>query len=148
MDGYICESTSGGHGTASATLSKYFERPVHLVFKGPRPRSVDPTTAFPDLVATAKYQDMYPLLILSEESMTAIEQELRAHVNTLKKVDERWKADSSSIVIERWASCQVMTTDADMPLSGSGQILCLGELVHLLRITGRKSALVLRLDQL
>jgi len=147
VDGYICESTSGGHGTVSATLSKYFERPVHLVFKGPRPRSVDPTTAFPDLVATTKYQDVYPLMILSEENMAAIEQELRARVDTFK-IDEHWKTDSSSIVIERWASCQVITTAADMSLSGSGQILCSGELVHLLRITGRKSALVLRLDQL
>jgi len=98
LDGYIGESISGPSGTASSILSKYFERPVHLVFKGPQPRPIDPTFSFPNLVATAKYQDMYPLLVLSEESIVPIEEELRGHVGT-QGIDERWKVDS--VFIER-----------------------------------------------
>ncbi|CAA7268053.1 unnamed protein product [Cyclocybe aegerita] len=99
MDGYICESIIGPKGTASVVLSKFIGRPVHLAFKGPQPRRIDPTTAVPDLVATAKYQDMYPLLVLSEESTGAIEKELRGHVGT-QGIEERWKTDR--IVIERF----------------------------------------------
>ena len=98
LDGYICEAISSDKGTASAILSQYFEKPVHLVLKGPRPRSINPTPAFPDLVATAKYQDMYPLLILSAESMIAIDDEVRKNMDTLN-VDKEW--GKKSIVIER-----------------------------------------------
>jgi uncharacterized protein YcbX len=98
VDGYVCEALSSDKGTASANLSRYFGKPVHLVFKGPRPRSINPTPAFPDLVATAKYQDMYPLLILSAESMAAIEDEVQKHMDTLN-VDKEWA--TRSVVIER-----------------------------------------------
>jgi uncharacterized protein YcbX len=98
LDGYVCEAISTDKGTASAILSQYFEKPVHLVFKGPRPRPINPTPAFPDLVARAKYQDMYPLLILSAESMSAIEDEVRNHMDTLN-IDKEWA--TKSVVIER-----------------------------------------------
>lgn len=98
VDGYICESVDGPKGTASATLSKYFGKPVHLLYKGPRPRPIDPTAQFPNLNATAKYQDMYPLLVLSEESTDAVENELRGHVGT-QGIDGRWSQDK--ILIER-----------------------------------------------
>ncbi|KAF9532098.1 MOSC N-terminal beta barrel domain-containing protein [Crepidotus variabilis] len=99
IDGYISEAISGPKGTASAILSKYFEKPVHLLFKGPEPRIVEPTAAFPDLAATSKYQDMYPMLILSEESTIEVEKQLRGYVGT-QGIEERWKSDS--IVIERF----------------------------------------------
>jgi hypothetical protein len=99
VDGYICESTIGPKGAPSAILSKYFEKPVHLVYKGPQLRQIDPTTSFPQLNATAKYQDMYPLLVLSEESTWAVENELRGHVGT-QGIDERWK--TAKVPIERF----------------------------------------------
>ncbi|KIK62238.1 hypothetical protein GYMLUDRAFT_42185 [Collybiopsis luxurians FD-317 M1] len=62
--------------SASAILSKYMDRPVHLVVKGSTPRSCDPTDTFPKLKATARYQDCYPLLVLSEESMGVVKEEV------------------------------------------------------------------------
>lgn len=99
VDGYICESLSSDTPSPSSILSKYFGKPVHLIYKGPRPRPIDPTTSFPDLKATAIYQDMYPLLVLSEESTTLLEQELRGHVGT-QGIHERWKTDP--VPIERF----------------------------------------------
>ncbi|KAF8963903.1 MOSC N-terminal beta barrel domain-containing protein [Flammula alnicola] len=99
LDGYICESAVGPKGVPSEMLSKYFEKPVHLVYKGPQPRKIDATTLFPELNATAKYQDMYPLLVLSEESTVVVEKELRGHVGT-QGIDERWRTDS--VPIERF----------------------------------------------
>jgi len=99
LDGYVCEALSTDKGTASAILSQYFGKPVHLVFKGPRPRPIEPTLGFPDLVGTAKYQDMYPMLILSAESMSAIEDELRHQMDRLN-IDEEWA--TKSIVVERF----------------------------------------------
>ncbi|KIM47725.1 hypothetical protein M413DRAFT_439401 [Hebeloma cylindrosporum] len=99
VDGYICESINEAKGTASATLSRYFEKPVHLVYKGSLPRKIAPTTSFPALDATAKYQDMYPMLVLSEESTGAIEKELQSHIGT-QGIDERWRTDS--VPIERF----------------------------------------------
>ncbi|KAF9486556.1 hypothetical protein BDN70DRAFT_870140 [Pholiota conissans] len=99
LDGYVCESTSGPKGTASATLSKFFGQPVHLVAKGPKPRQAVPTTSFPNLKSTSKYQDMYPLLVLSEESTAAVDTELRKHVGT-QGIDAKWSTDS--VPIERF----------------------------------------------
>lgn len=98
LDGYICESIVGFKDAPSTSLSNYFGKPVHLIYKGPRPRPIDPTTSFPELDATAKYQDMYPLLILSEESTDAVEHELRGHVGK-QGIEERWSQDK--ITIER-----------------------------------------------
>lgn len=68
------------------------------MYKGPRPRESDPTVRYPGLKATAKYQDMYPLLILSEENIPAIESELRKHVGT-QGIGEEWA--TGKLVIER-----------------------------------------------
>lgn len=99
LDGYVCEALSADKGTASAILSQYFQKPVYLVFKGPRPRPIEATPGFPDLVGTAKYQDMYPMLILSAESMSAIEDELLHQMEGLN-IDEEWT--TKSIVVERY----------------------------------------------
>jgi len=128
VDGYICEAINEAKGTASATLSKYFEKPVHLVYKGSLPRKIAPTTSFPDLDATAKYQDMYPMLVLSEESMAAVENELQSHIGT-QGIDERWRTDK--VPIERYVYlCSVVRqtrigTDwhlIDFGVTGSGRI--------------------------
>lgn len=98
VDGYICESTVGTKDGPSQSLSQFMERPVHLVYKGPQPRAIDATTSFPDLDATAKYQDMYPLLVLSAESTAAVDETLRGYVGT-QGIDARWREDN--VVIER-----------------------------------------------
>ncbi|KAJ6520190.1 MOSC N-terminal beta barrel domain-containing protein [Mycena sanguinolenta] len=97
FDAYICEALSTP--SPSEILSVYFRRPVHLVYKGPQPRPVEPTAAHPKLDATAVFQDCYPLMVLSQESMARIEEELRGHVGQ-QGIEERWK--SESLVIERF----------------------------------------------
>lgn len=115
IDGFVCEAVSGPKGTASGILSTYFEKPVHLLFKGPRPRVIEPTSDFPNLQATAKYQDMYPLLVLSEESTDLIEKELQGYVGT-QGIEERWKTDK--VVIERLVYfLGMMTSERLMRLS-------------------------------
>ena len=96
MDAFIARSANGPD--PSTVLTQYFGRPVHLVYKGPRPRVIDATEAFPQLEATAKYQDMYPLLVLSEESIGPIDQEVKQRVGT-QGIDESWK--DGGVVIER-----------------------------------------------
>ncbi|KAJ7597654.1 MOSC N-terminal beta barrel domain-containing protein [Mycena floridula] len=93
LDGYICG------GPSSRLLSAYFEKQVHLIFKGPRPRPCEPTSSYADLKAVTDFADGYPLLILSEESVQAVETELRAHVGK-QGIEERWKTDA--LVMERF----------------------------------------------
>jgi uncharacterized protein len=98
IDGYICQSVPGTSLSPSLILSKFLSKPVHLVYKGPRPRMCMPTTAFPALEATVSYHDGYPLLILSEESVKEVERQVKAYVG-VQGVDERWK--EQSLVVER-----------------------------------------------
>ncbi|KAJ7269364.1 hypothetical protein B0H12DRAFT_34540 [Mycena haematopus] len=97
FDAYICEALSSS--SPSDILSSYFRKPVHLVYKGYQPRPVDPTPAHPKLKATAVFQDCYPLMVLSQESMARIEEELRGHVGE-QGIDQRWRDES--LVIERF----------------------------------------------
>lgn len=100
MDGYICQSVTPATGRSPSTiLSSYFEKPVHLLCKGPQPRACNPTALFPQLSATTDYPDGYPLLFLSEESVEVVEKELRGHVGK-QGIDQRWSADR--LVIERF----------------------------------------------
>lgn len=101
IDGFICEASSpmSEDQTPSSVLSKYFGYSVHLVYKGPRPRMCDPTHDFPGLDASLWYQDGYPLLLLSEESVKAAEDETRKYVG-VQGVEEAWANDN--LVIERF----------------------------------------------
>lgn len=47
--------------------------------KGPRPRECSPTHACPDLKATAVFQDGYPFLVASEESLEEVGREIGAY---------------------------------------------------------------------
>lgn len=100
-DGYICESLSPSSRSRSPSeiLSTYFGESVHLVYKGPSPRACNPTVSHPQLKATFLYQDCYPLLVLSEESVSEIERQLRGHVGT-QGIEERWNTEP--LVIERY----------------------------------------------
>ncbi|KAF8868096.1 MOSC domain-containing protein [Infundibulicybe gibba] len=99
MDAYICQSEPPIARTPSEILSAYFGKSVYLLYKGPRPRPVDPTTDFPELQATAVFQDGYPLLVLSEESMGRVEEEIKSRVGTMG-VREAWK--DAKVPIERF----------------------------------------------
>lgn len=102
LDGYICQAineTSSSNTVPSVTISKFLKREVLLVRKGPRPRPCRPTPSFPDLDATFHYQDGYPLLVCSEESLLALREQIQGQVG-VQGVDERWKKDE--LVMERY----------------------------------------------
>lgn len=89
VDGYVCQSLSAPYNTPSTVLSTFLGRDVHLMIKGPTPRTVPPALDYPDLQDTAKLQvifanytltcmltqitaqDGYPLLVASDESLVA-----------------------------------------------------------------------------
>ncbi|KAL0579242.1 hypothetical protein V5O48_002746 [Marasmius crinis-equi] len=96
IDGYICENPTV---SISETLSRFMGRAVHLAFKGKKPRNCAATTAFPDLRASAKYQDGYPWLVFSEESIDAINEEVRGRIGQ-QGIDEKWKTEN--VVVERF----------------------------------------------
>ncbi|KAG6841739.1 hypothetical protein C0991_007625 [Blastosporella zonata] len=100
LDGYIGHAlplpsayTPATENTASAISSLYFSKPVHLVYKGPRPRPAERTFTFPELDASTMFQDGYPLLLMSRESMGELDEEVRARVGT-QGIDDHWKEDS------------------------------------------------------
>jgi hypothetical protein len=68
------------------------------MYKGSQSRACNPTPAFPDLQGTIAYQDGYPLLLLSEESVEEVERQVRQRVG-VEGIEERWKYDQ--LVIER-----------------------------------------------
>ncbi|KAF5383387.1 hypothetical protein D9757_008419 [Collybiopsis confluens] len=111
-DGFICESvsTKPSSQTPSAILSEYFDRPVHLAVKGTSPRKCVPTDAFPELEATAVYQDGYPLLVLSEESMDILQEAIRGRVaedgnpNAVAGIGENWRTEELLIERPKWFS--------------------------------------------
>ncbi|KAF5385103.1 hypothetical protein D9615_001042 [Tricholomella constricta] len=90
VDGYVGQILSPSSASASDILSLYFGKPVHLVYKGPRAREVDTTHAFPELKATSVFQDMYPVLVLSKESMGEVERELRGRIGQ-QGIAEAWR---------------------------------------------------------
>jgi hypothetical protein len=98
MDGYIGQSI--GNTSPSTILSKFLGKQVHLVYKGPVPRPCNPTFAFPQLQSTIAYQDGYPMLFLSEETVEEVERQVRNYVG-VQGVEERWRDDR--LVIERQA---------------------------------------------
>jgi uncharacterized protein YcbX len=101
MDGFVSQSLSDTPDAPSSVLSKYLGRPAHLAYKGPRPRPCSPTIAFPELNTTVSYQDGYPLLFLSEESVTAVETQVRGYVG-VQGVGDKWETEP--LVIERYGT--------------------------------------------
>lgn len=105
IDGYIVQSLSGAPDVPSLMLSKYLGRDVRLVYKGPRPRPCERTFDFPKLDATAVYQDGYPLLLASVESLMDVREKVREFVGkgTCGTERERWK--DGEVEMERCVRC-------------------------------------------
>lgn len=101
LDGYVCQATginTSPNNVPSETISKFLKRDIILVRKGPRPRPCRPTPNFPDLSATFRYQDGYPLLVCSDESLISVQERIQGQIG-LQGVDERWK--DGELVMER-----------------------------------------------
>ena len=105
VDGYICQALYPALPSPSEVLSKYFGRPVHLVMKGPKRRACDPTLTFPDLDASAVYQDGFPLLVASDESLEKVGDEINRWADggvdgeSIGAISDLWK--TSRVPIER-----------------------------------------------
>ncbi|TBU42536.1 hypothetical protein BD309DRAFT_1019928 [Dichomitus squalens] len=106
VQGYVCSSLDCGR-SPSDILSQYFEQPVHLMMKGPRVRECPTTLAYPDLKASAMFQDGYPFLVASEESLQEVGRVISAYAThespeaQIGQLDrERWR--DGDIKIERF----------------------------------------------
>ncbi|KAI0686817.1 MOSC N-terminal beta barrel domain-containing protein [Cytidiella melzeri] len=77
IDGYVCQSIDSTQPSPSDFLSNYMGKDVHLIMKGPTIRPCRPTALFPNLKASGVFQDGYPLLVASEESLTAVSKAIR-----------------------------------------------------------------------
>lgn len=116
VDGYICQAVDPTSPSPSEVLSKYFGRPVHLVMKGPKYRACGTTQTFPDLVASALFQDRFPLLIASDESLEKVSDEINQWASgevggvSIGGIDDLWKTGRLSI--ERYV-------DGNTPVTGS-----------------------------
>lgn len=152
MDGFICEIEGSSGRSPSAILSEYFERPVHLAVKGNKPRPCDATDLYPSLKATAWYQDLYPLLVLSEESIDVLHKEIRSRVGT-QGIEDQWSTQEFQIerlVLRIYSHCvsdgtfcsPVNNTADSFLFIDSGPILFCGVPVPLQKIILQKSALV------
>ncbi|KAG6380737.1 hypothetical protein JVT61DRAFT_5119 [Boletus reticuloceps] len=85
IQGHICETASGR--SPSTILSEYIGYPVHLVVKGPR---------VPKLDTPAYFQDGYPLMLLSEESVGAVQERIRDMVGTAG-VSDKWAEEELKV---------------------------------------------------
>ncbi|KAG1814002.1 uncharacterized protein BJ212DRAFT_1365027 [Suillus subaureus] len=97
IEGYVCQTNIGR--SPSEILSEYMGLPVHLAMKGSRPRICSPTERFPDLDAPSYFQDGYPLMLMSEESVAAVQGLVRGMVG-MQGIEERWS--SENLQIERF----------------------------------------------
>lgn len=68
--------------------------------KGPRVRKCPATPRFPKLDAPAYFQDGFPLLLVSEESVGAIQKRIRAMVGT-QGISDKWAEEE--LEVERYA---------------------------------------------
>ncbi|KAG2136504.1 uncharacterized protein EDB93DRAFT_1242371 [Suillus bovinus] len=94
IEGYVCQTNTGR--SPSEILSQYMGLSVHLAVKGPRPRTCPPTVRFPDLDAPSYFQDSYPLLVVSEESVAAVEKLIQGMVG-MQGIEEKWSSDTLQV---------------------------------------------------
>lgn len=104
VDGYIVKPLSPGLPDPNLVLSKYFGQLVHLIMKGPKRRACDPTLSFPDLNTSAVYQDGFPLLVASEESLEHVRKVINnyARQGVIGSMDSSW--ETGQIEMERSVS--------------------------------------------
>jgi hypothetical protein len=94
IEGYVCQTDTGR--SPSEILSEYMGLPVHLAMKGSRPRICPPTQRFPELDAPSHFQDGYPLMLLSDESVAAMQERVRGMVG-MQGVEETWSSDTLQV---------------------------------------------------
>ncbi|EJT99676.1 hypothetical protein DACRYDRAFT_95988 [Dacryopinax primogenitus] len=98
IDAYVCEAlrpTESGL-SPSEIISTYIGRPALLIVKGPSPRNALPTVSAPDLDATFMFQDGYPLMVLSTESI----QDVSERISQAARSEDGWAV--AGINLDKW----------------------------------------------
>ncbi|QRV80349.1 importin-9 [Ceratobasidium sp. AG-Ba] len=95
LNAYIAQSSSPTGPSPSSLLSSFLGRDVLLVLKGPKRRAVVPTSTHPDLDADVRFQDGFPLLLATTESLFAVQERIRYSANGA----EGWKVGG---ITPRW----------------------------------------------
>ncbi|KAJ1302684.1 hypothetical protein OPQ81_003000 [Rhizoctonia solani] len=106
LNGYVAESSSPDSTTSpSAVLSCYLGRDVLLVLKGPSRRIAHPTSTHPDLDVGYRFQDGFPLLIATTESLAAVQEKVRLSAAGVEEwkvggITSQWQTDE--LAMERF----------------------------------------------
>ncbi|CUA67453.1 hypothetical protein RSOLAG22IIIB_03101 [Rhizoctonia solani] len=106
LDAYVAESVSpGATASPSALLSSYMGRDVLLVLKGPKRRVALTTQTHPDLDAGYRFQDGYPLLVATTESLAVVQENVRRSAAgedewKVSGIAPQWQTDE--LVMERF----------------------------------------------
>ncbi|KEP52823.1 importin-9 protein [Rhizoctonia solani 123E] len=106
LDAYVVESTSAeSTASPSALLSSYLGRDVLLVLKGPMHRAARPTSTHPDLEVGFRFQDGFPLLLATTESLAAVQDKIRRSAAgeegwKVGGITSQWQTDE--LVMERF----------------------------------------------
>ena len=111
LDGYVTQALGPDPAVCSAVLTKFFGKPVHLLYKGPRIRPSPPTWSFPELSVTVAFQDAYPIMLSSAESFERTKHMVKQWHRQQERVEEDVKQAVESLTIERcdWP-CSVVST--------------------------------------
>ena len=109
LNAYVAQSSMPDEpsGTPSTLLSSYLGREVLLVLKGPKRRTTGPTSSHPNLAADVRFQDAFPLLLATTESLAAVQEKVRLSASGVEGwkvggITPQWQTDE--LVIERLAS--------------------------------------------
>ncbi|CAE6488842.1 unnamed protein product [Rhizoctonia solani] len=106
LNAHVAESASpDSTASPSAILSSYLGRDVLLVLKGPKYRSARPTSTHPDLDVGFRFQDGFPLLIATTESLAAVQEKVRRSADGEEEwkvggITSQWQTDE--LVMERF----------------------------------------------
>jgi uncharacterized protein YcbX len=100
----VAQSLSSTDASPSELLSSYFGRDVLLVLKGPKRRLAIPTLSHPELAADVRFQDGFPLLLATTESLAAVQEKVRLSASGMEGwkvggITPRWQTEE--LVIER-----------------------------------------------
>lgn len=106
LNAYVAQSSAldDPSESPSALLSSYLGRQVLLLLKGPKRRMVVPTSTHPNLEADVRFQDGYPLLLVTTESLAAVQEKVRLSASGVEGwkvggITSRWQTEE--LVIER-----------------------------------------------
>ncbi|KAG9127316.1 hypothetical protein FRC07_014849 [Ceratobasidium sp. 392] len=105
LNAYVAQSLSPDGPSPSSLLSSFLGRNVLLVLKGPMRRAVETTSTHPDLDAEVRFQDGFPLLLTTTESLAAVQERVRHSANGAEGwkvggITSKWQ--SEELVMERF----------------------------------------------